>query len=361
MMQSAHTSGNTEADAESEKRDYDAILIIGFGGPEKREEVLPFLENVTRGRNVPRERLVEVAEHYDHFGGASPINRQVRAVVEALLPELRRHGIKVPIYWGNRNWHPLLTDTMREMAGAGVTRALAVVLAAFSSYSSCRQYREDIERAQEEVGPAAPQIDKTRAFYNHPEFVIANSDRVRQALAQFPSKERSGVHVIFSAHSIPVAMARACSYELQLQECCRLVADEVGLPASSWALVYQSRSGRPHDPWLQPDVLDHLRAQNAKGTTQVIIHPIGFLSDHMEVLYDLDFEAGRLCRELGLNMVRSLAVGTHPAFVRMIRELIAERITSTPAEERRVVGQFGPSDDTCPEDCCLPDSGSSAQ
>src|SRR3954451_6601015 len=171
----------------AEKRDYDAILIVGFGGPERREDVLPFLENVTRGRNVPHERLLEVAEHYDHFGGVSPINAQVRDLIEALRPELRRHGISLPIFWGNRNWHPMLADTLRAMAGAGVKRALAVVLAAYSSYSSCRQYREDIERARDEVGPDAPVVDKTRVFYNHPEFIAANSDRVREALAQVPA------------------------------------------------------------------------------------------------------------------------------------------------------------------------------
>jgi ferrochelatase len=354
MIGSAITNGEADTDTDHGPREYDAILIVGFGGPEKPEDVLPFLENVTRGKKVPRERLLEVAEHYHHFGGASPINGQVRALIDAVGPELRRHGITVPLYWGNRNWHPLLADTLRDMAGAGVKRALAVVLAAFSSYSSCRQYREDIEKAQDEVGPTAPQIDKIRAFFNHPEFVSANSDRIRQALAQFPSAERAGVNVVFSAHSIPLEMARASAYVKQFNECCRLVAALVGLPASRWSLVYQSRSGRPQDPWLEPDILDHIRALKAKGTGQVIIHPIGFLSDHMEVRYDLDLEAGDLCRELGLNMVRSRTVGTHPGFVRMLRELIAERVASTPADERRALGQFGPSHDTCPEDCCLP-------
>src|SRR4051812_48161647 len=192
----------------TEKRAYDAILIVGFGGPEQREDVLPFLENVTRGRNIPRERLLEVAEHYYHFGGVSPINGQVRDLIEALRPELRRHGITLPIYWGNRNWHPMLADTLREMAGAGVKRALGVVLAAYSSYSSCRQYREDIERAQDEVGPGSPAIDKTRAFYNHPEFIRANADRIREALAEVPAEERSSVRLVFTAHSIPAAMAQ---------------------------------------------------------------------------------------------------------------------------------------------------------
>jgi ferrochelatase len=336
------------------KREYDAIVLVGFGGPESREDVLPFLENVTRGRNVPRERLLEVAEHYDHFGGASPINGQVRELMGELGPELRRHGIGLPIYWGNRNWHPLLADTLREMTGAGVKKALAVVLAAYSSYSSCRQYREDIERAQDEVGPDAPAIDKTRAFYNHPDFIAANADRVRQALAQIPAPERPRVQLVFTAHSIPLAMARTSSYELQLKEASRLVAAELGVPSSHWSLVYQSRSGRPQDPWLEPDILDQIRDLNERGTTHLIIHPIGFLSDHMEVLYDLDEEARRLCEQLGLFMVRSRTVGTHRAFVRMLRELICERVARAPVEERKAMGQFGPSHDHCPDHCCLP-------
>jgi ferrochelatase len=248
----------------------------------------------------------------------------------------------------------MLADTLREMAAAGVKRALAVVLAGFSTYSSCRQYREDIERAQEEVGQVAPAVDKTRAFYNHPEFVIANADRVREGLAQITADRRAAVHIVFSAHSIPVAMARMSSYERQLQETCRLVASEVGIAKDRCSLVYQSRSGRPQDPWLEPDILDHLHELRQTGREDVIIHPIGFLSDHMEVLYDLDFEAGGLCRELGLNMVRTRTVGTHRGFVRMLRELVAERVACAKAEERRSVGLFGPSHDTCPDDCCLP-------
>src|SRR3954454_12488334 len=332
----------------TEKRVYDAILIVGFGGPEQREDVLPFLENVTRGRNIPRERLLEVAEHYYHFGGVSPINAQVRELIEALRPELRRHGITLPIFWGNRNWHPMLAETLREMGAAGVKRALGVVLAAYSSYSSCRQYREDIERARDEVGPDAPAVDKARVFYNHPEFIAANSDRVREALAQISPDERSRVHLTFTAHSIPLSMARGSRYELQLKETCRLVACDLGVPAGRWSLVYQSRSGRPQDPWLEPDILDHLRELKDQGKAHVIVHPIGFLSDHMEVLYDLDEEARQLCDEIGLSMVRSKTVGTHRGFVRMLRELIDERVAEAAADERRAVGQYGPSHDTCP-------------
>ncbi len=338
----------------SKMQEYDAILVVGFGGPEKREDVIPFLENVTRGRNIPRERLLEVAEHYYHCGGSSPINGQVRDLIDSLRSELRRHAVGLPIYWGNRNWHPMLAGTLREMAAAGVKKALAVVLAAYSSYSSCRQYREDIGRAQEEVGPGAPNIDKIRVFYNHPEFISANSDRVREALAQLTLEERSKVRLAFTAHSIPLSMARGSSYQMQLEETCRLVAADLSIPAPRWSLVYQSRSGRPQDPWLEPDILAHLRHLREQGAEPVIIHPVGFLSDHMEVLYDLDEEAKQLCNKLELSMVRSRTVGTHRGFVRMLCELICERVSSTPPEERRFLGQFGPAHDTCPSDCCLP-------
>ena len=354
MNKASNPNGIEAVADDTETNRYDALLIVGFGGPEKPEDVLPFLENVTRGRNIPRERLLEVAAHYDHLGGKSPINAQVRDLLDALQPELKRHGINLPIYWGNRNWHPMLADTLRAMAQDGVRQALAVVLAAYSSYSSCRQYREDIERARDEVGPTAPRIDKTRVFYNHPEFIAANADRLKEALAQIPKDERAQVHLAFTAHSIPLSMARGSSYEIQLSETCRLVAAQIGLPANHWSLVYQSRSGRPQDPWLEPDILDHLRHLKDQGVNRVIIHPIGFLSDHVEVLYDLDEEARLLCEKLGLSMIRSQTVGTHPGFVRMLRELVGERLAGAPEEERRFLGQFGPSHDVCPADCCLP-------
>ncbi|WP_165247538.1 ferrochelatase [Paludisphaera soli] len=334
--------------------EYDAILIVGFGGPEKPEDVMPFLENVTRGRNIPRERLEEVAEHYYHFGGVSPINAQVRSLIDDLGPELRRHGVTAPIYWGNRNWTPMLADTLREMAEAGVKKALAVVLAAYSSYSSCRQYREDIGRAREEVGPTAPTVDKMRVFYNHPDFVSANADRVREALAGLSPEERGRAAIAFTAHSIPDSMARTSRYEEQILETCRLVAEELKIDDDRWSLVYQSRSGRPSDPWLGPDILEHLQALRDGGAEEVVVHPIGFLSDHMEVLYDLDEEARLLCEKIGLTMARSRTVGTHRGFVRMLRELICERLHCAADDERRAVGRYGPSHDVCPVDCCPP-------
>ncbi|MCA1686760.1 MAG: ferrochelatase, partial [Planctomycetia bacterium] len=280
---------------------YDAVLVIGFGGPEKPDDVLPFLENVTRGRNIPRERLLGVAEHYQHFGGVSPINGQVRDLIAALRPELDRQGVALPIYWGNRNWHPMLAETVAEMTRAGVHRAVGVVLAAYSSYSSCRQYREDVQKAQESVGPGAPVVDKVRVFYNHPDFIAANADRVAAALDRLPDDLRGDAHLAFTAHSIPGSMAANCAYESQLAETSRLVAEAVGIGPDRRKLVYQSRSGRPTDPWLEPDIRDHLRDLHGRGVGAVVVHPVGFLSDHMEVLFDLDEEARQTSEALGLT------------------------------------------------------------
>ena len=329
---------------------YDAILVVSFGGPERREDVIPFLENVLRGRNVPRERLLEVAEHYDHFGGVSPINAQVRELVAALRAELDRHGISLPIYWGNRNWHPLLTDTVRQMTDDGVRRALGLVLAAYSSYSSCRQYREDVERARQAVGPEAPEVHKLRVFYNHPDFIAAGAERVRDALERIPADRRDRARIAYTAHSIPVSMAAQCSYEAQLAETCRLISESLQIAPERRQLVYQSRSGRPADPWLEPDIGDHLKALKKQGARDVVIMPVGFLSDHMEVLFDLDEEARQIGESLGLNVARAATVGTHPLFVGMLRELIQERLS--PGTAKRAVGQFGPSHDVCPVNCC---------
>jgi ferrochelatase len=340
------------ADPRLDDRGYDALIIVSFGGPEGPDDVIPFLENVTRGRNIPRERLIEVGHHYDLFGGVSPINRQNRELIAALETELAAHSIELPVYFGNRNWHPYLPDTIRDMRDDGVHRALAFFTSAFSSYSGCRQYREDIYRAQGEVGPDAPEILKLRAFYNHPGFVEANADRVREALAAIPEERRAAAHLVFTAHSIPSAMAAQCRYEDQLAETSRLVAEAVGPHGHS--VVYQSRSGSPHVPWLEPDVSDRLRELGDEGVTDIVISPVGFVSDHMEVLYDLDVEAAETARELGLTMVRAGSAGTHPAFVAMIRELVQERLTGA---ERRSVGRYGPSHEVCPSNCCLPGTG----
>ena len=325
---------------------FDAILVVAFGGPEGMDDVMPFLENVTRGRNVPRQRLEEVAEHYERFGGVSPINAQNRALIAALGPELDAHGIELPIYLGNRNWHPFLEDTLREMRDDGVTRALAFITSGFSSYSSCRQYRENIVDAQASVGPDAPEVLRTRAFYNHPGFVEANAGHVQAALTELGP----GAHVAFTAHSIPLAMVSRSRYQAQLAETARLVAERVG--AADHEVVYQSRSGPPHVPWLEPDVCHHIRALAERGVEDVVVSPIGFVSDHMEILFDLDVEAREAAAEAGIGFARAQTAGTHPAFVAMIRELIQERLDGE--FPRRALGRFGPSHDICLAGCCLP-------
>lgn len=282
---------------------YDALLIVSFGGPEKREDVIPFLENVLRGRNVPRERMLAVAEHYYHFGGRSPINDQNRLLIEALKPV-----VKLPIYWGNRNWHPMLADTLRQMRADGINRAVAFATSAFGSYSGCRQYIEDIERARGDL-----RIDKIRPFSAHPKFLQAMTDRVCAALAQLPHGR-----LVFTAHSVPVSMAASSPYVRELEQACAAVAQGAG--RTEWKLVYQSRSGGPGQPWLEPDIADYLRELGS----DVVIVPIGFLSDHMEVRYDLDTEARAVCDELGVKMVRAATVGTHPAIIEMIAEMVEQ-------------------------------------
>ena len=327
---------------------YDAILLVSFGGPEKNEDVLPFLENVLWGRNVPRERMLAVAEHYYHFGGKSPINDQNRELIISLQGELRASGIDLPVYWGNRNWHPLLGDTMRRMKQDGIQRTLAFVTASYSSYSSCRQYRENIATAREAAGEGAPEVHKIRAYFNHPRFIDTMVDRLRVALEQLPKELRSEARVVYTAHSIPQAMAEACPYVKQLTEASRLVSSRLG--RSGDPLVFQSRSGPPTQPWLEPDILDHLRSIHSKGSRAVVIVPIGFVSDHMEVLYDLDTEARSLCEALGMEMVRAGTAGTHPWFVSMIRELVEERMRDS--HHRPALGELGPAHDVCPVDCC---------
>ena len=316
--------------------EYDALLVVSFGGPEGMDDVMPFLENVLRGRNVPRERLLQVAHHYEWFGGVSPINQANRDLIGALETELERNGPRLPIYWGNRNWHPLLPDTLRRMAADGVRNALAFVTSGYSSYSSCRQYLQNISDAQAQVGPDAPRVEKLRVFYNHPLFIEANVDHIRSALSQLD--DPASAHLVFTAHSIPESMAVNCDYASQLATTGALIARE--LQIRKWHLVYQSRSGSPMQPWLGPDVCDHLKTLHGDGVMQIVVAPIGFVSDHMEVVYDLDVEARQVADELGIKMVRARTAGTHPVFVKMIRELILERINDeVPAN-------------TCAPDCC---------
>jgi protoporphyrin/coproporphyrin ferrochelatase len=318
------------------KMDYDALLLVSFGGPEGMDDVIPFLENVLRGRNVPRERMLQVAHHYEMFGGVSPINQQNRNLIAALEKELADNGPTLPIYWGNRNWHPLLPDTLAQMTHDGVKNALAFVTSAYSSYSSCRQYRQNISDAQAAVGPDAPRVEKLRVFYNHPLFIEANVDHIRAALAQL--EDTTSATLVFTAHSIPESMAVNCDYAAQLTQTGGFIARALGI--KNWQLIYQSRSGSPSQPWLGPDVTDHLRTLHREGVRNVVVAPIGFVSDHMEVVYDLDIEAQKVAEELGMKMVRAATAGTHPAFVRMIRELMMERIDNKVPEN------------VCAPDCC---------
>ncbi|HKN17035.1 MAG TPA: ferrochelatase [Candidatus Sulfotelmatobacter sp.] len=328
---------------------YDAILVVSFGGPESKEDVMPFLENVLRGRNVPRGRMLTVAEHYYHFEGKSPINQQTRELIAAVQSEMDRNGLKLPVYWGNRNWHPLLPETLEKMNQDGIRRAVAFVTSAYSSYSGCRQYREDIARGQRKVGPGAPEVDKLRAFFNHPGFIEATVERVRDALEAVPNTARENVLIVYTAHSVPESMANTSDYVKQLEEVRRLVSGAIG--HENDVLVYQSRSGGPGQPWLGPDILEYVRQVKAENkVSAVVIAPISFISDHMEVLYDLDIEAQQLCDALGLPMTRAKTVGVHPKFIAMIRELILERMN--PATERRALGVLGPRPDVCAEDCC---------
>jgi protoporphyrin/coproporphyrin ferrochelatase len=321
-------------------RPYDALIVLSFGGPEKPDEVIPFLENVLRGRNVPRERMMEVAEHYYHFGGRSPINDQNRALVAALGDLLARQGPALPVYWGNRNWHPLLADTLRQMARDGVRRALAFATSAFKSYSGCRQYLEDIARARAELGAAAPEIDKLGSFHDRPGFIAACADRLGDAFSRLPVERRRAAHLLFTAHSIPLAMARTSDYESQVRETARLTAAAMGRADGSYQVVWQSRSGPPGQPWLEPDILTALTGLAHSGTGDVVVAPIGFLSDHMEVVYDLDTEAATVASAKGLNLVRAATVGTHPAYLSTIRDLIVEAAGGLRVE--------------CRADCCPP-------
>ena len=314
---------------------WDALLLVSFGGPEGPDEVLPFLRRVTAGRGISDERLAEVGEHYAQFGGVSPINGQNRALLAAL-----RKAVDLPVYWGNRNAAPLLVDTLTEMRDDGIRRALAYVTSAYSSYSGCRQYREDIQRAQRDVA-GAPAVDKLRVFYNHPAFVACFVDAVESARRRLRVDRP---YLVFTAHSVPLSMARTSAYEMQLRQTARLVAGPL-----DWELAWQSRSGPPQVPWLEPDVGAVLVRLAAQGVPGVIVVPIGFVSDHLEVVYDLDTEALPAARALGLNVERAATPGDDPRIVAMVADLVAER---TSGKARPALGDLGPSHDGCPLDCC---------
>jgi protoporphyrin/coproporphyrin ferrochelatase len=329
--------------------DYDALLVVSFGGPEGPDEVLPFLDNVFRGLPISPETRSRVAKRYEAFGGVSPINSHTRSFIKALQHELDAHGPALTIYWGNRNWHPLLPDTLAQMAHAGVRRALAYVTSTFSSYSGCRKYREDLYEAVKDL-PNPPRIDKLRVGYNHPGFIEAMSDRVSAALESLPRAERAAAPLLFTAHSLPESMARTSPYLEQLEASCELVSETV--EHEPWRLVFQSNNASyGREPWLGPDITEALRAVKAEGATSVVVAPIGFVCDHMEIVLDLDVEAAAVARSLGLNMARAATVGTHPAYVAMVRDLMIERMTDD--APRRALGALGPSHDRCAADCCL--------
>ncbi|WP_406374796.1 ferrochelatase [Streptomyces sp. NBC_00647] len=349
---------------------YDALLLLSFGGPEGRDEVVPFLENVTRGRGIPKERLKEVGQHYFLFDGISPINDQNRALLDALRKDFAEHGLDLPVYWGNRNWAPYLTDALREMVADGRRRILVLATSAYASYSGCRQYREDLAGALavlEGEGLEPPRIDKLRHYFNHPGFVEPMTEGVLRSLAELPEEVRADAHLTFTTHSIPVAAADTSgpveghgdggAYVRQHLDVARLIAEavreETGT-AHPWKLVYQSRSGAPHIPWLEPDICDHLEELHGTGVAAAVMVPIGFVSDHMEVLYDLDTEATAKAAELGLPVRRSATVGSDPRFAAAVRDLVLERAAAESG--RRVtpcaLGALGASHDLCPVGCC---------
>jgi len=332
---------------------YDAFLLVSFGGPEQPADVMPFLQNVTAGRGIPVERLQRVAEHYYRFGGISPINQQCRDLIAAIEKEFAARAVPLPVYWGNRNWHPYLRDTLAAMAAAGVTRALALVTSAYSSYSSCRQYLRDIEAARSHVGTGAPQVDKIRPYFNHPGYVGSFAAAARAAAASLPDAVAGEFDLIFTAHSIPLSMAAASgpaggAYQAQLAETARLVASQAGFEMPWW-LAYSSRSGPPSQPWLEPDVNDLLAERAAAGSRAVVIVPIGFISDHMEVRFDLDIEAAGTAAQLGLAYARAATPGIDPKLVSMIADLVAERLDERPPA---ALGALGAWPGSCPGDCC---------
>ncbi len=340
---------------------YDAVLLVSFGGPEKPDDVLPFLENVTRGRGIPPDRLREVARHYDSFGGRSPINDQCRAFLAAVRADFTEHGLTTPLYWGNRNWDPYLADTITSMKADGIRRAAAFVTSAYASYSGCRQYRENLfDAVSQTAGP--PQLDKLRHYFNHPGFTAAFVDAACEAITRLPQPLQSGARLVFVTHSIPGSMAESsgptggayvAQHRAAADSVARAVRERTG-EQHPHDLVYCSRSGPPQVPWLEPDVNDHLERLAAAGAEAVVVIPIGFVSDHMEVVYDLDTEARASAERLGLAFQRAAAPGVHPAFVATVRDLLLERAAVERGDpvRRSAVGAIGATWDRCPRHCC---------
>jgi ferrochelatase len=340
---------------------YDALLLVSFGGPEEPEDVLPFLENVTRGRGIPRERLEQVGEHYFGLGGRSPINDQCRDLIRAIESDLAEHRLDVPVYWGNRNWDPYLSDTLARMRDDGVRRAACFVTSAYASYSGCRQYRENLYDAVEATA-SAPRLDKLRHYFNHPGFVASFADTTLQALSELPESQRDQAPLVFVTHSIPTAMAETAgpdggAYVAQHSAVAGLVAAAVRAETGidrPWELVYCSRSGPAQVPWLEPDVNQHLEQVVEDGVSGVVVVPIGFVSDHMEVVYDLDTEAAETADRLGLVFARAATPGVHPSFVAVVRDLLLERAAGERGEQaaRAAAGELPATWDVCAATCC---------
>jgi ferrochelatase len=335
---------------DSEARGYDALLVVSFGGPEGPDEVMPFLDNVFRGLRVSDETRAKIAARYQDFGGVSPINAHTRAFIAALRQLLDAEGPALPIYWGNRNWHPLLPDTLSQMARDGIGRAAAFVTSTFSSYSGCRRYREDLAGAVAGIDQA-PVIDKLRIGFNHPGFIAAAADRLGEAFAVLPARRRQKAGLLFTAHSLPQSMAAGSPYVAQLEEAARLTAAVAG--AGDWRLVYQSNNARyGGEPWLGPDIGEALEQAATAGLKDVVVMPLGFVCDHMEVVLDLDVDAARRAVTAGVNMIRAATVGSHPAYVAAVRDLLVERMAG--GDSRKTLGTLPPMHDFCPADCCLP-------
>ena len=331
---------------------FDAVLLVSFGGPESPDEVWPFLERVSAGRGIPPARLAEVAKRYETVGGISPLNRRIRYLAANLSEELARHGIDLPVYWGNRNSMPLLTNAVSAMAAAGHQRVLAWLTSPYSSYSSCRQYGEDLEAAQEVLGIKAPRIEWIRRHHDHPGLIEPAADRLTEALGRLPIARRRNVVLAFSAHSIPTTMAAGCRYEAEVTEVAQLVAKRVD-PDGNYRreVVWQSRSGPPGVTWLEPDVVDRIRTLASEGVDAVAMSPIGFPVENFEITWDLDVEAAQAAKESDMAFVRAWTVDDDPRFVTMIASLVAER-TRPATGTRAALGALGIAPDTCPADCC---------
>ncbi|WP_280250208.1 ferrochelatase [Nocardia abscessus] len=341
-------------------RTADALLLLSFGGPERPEDVMPFLENVTRGRGVPRERLEAVAEHYLHFGGVSPINALNRDIIAAVESELAAAGLELPVYFGNRNWHPMVEDTIARMAADGVGSALVFPTSAWGGYSGCLQYHEDIARARAASGADAPELLKLRQYFDHPLLIEAFADAIRAARDQLAAEQRAEARLVFTAHSIPVSADAAAGppadggrlYSRQVADAARLCAAATGF--TDYDVVWQSRSGPPQVPWLEPDIVDHLDDLAAKGVEAVVVCPVGFVSDHLEVIWDLDNEAAQKAAELGMGFARAATPGTDQRFAKLVVELVREQVRGIEPRRLGEVAGYGCTRDgaPCAVGCC---------